>query len=889
MAEGNTGSSSSSSSAAALKPEALSSTPAPEFSGDTTDDVDDADGFEDAEGSTNYSSTAAAAATSTSSPVTNNRSSLTAMGLSAIASASSSSSPAAAAAAAAAAVGLSAIEEAQQSFTCPQGFKPYKISSEDKARSPMYTFGTRVCSTDSADSNVHRGAIKGLFYCMASKTCRERAVCVKITSKNTTPATTHLSSVHHIKSTRGGGREVQEKKMSKLSASESALSATLCRDDPVRYMALSYVRTHVLRLFMPLAIYDDEAAALFFQLVGHKSPYTQELLPEMRAQQVKRMVVEMYDAVKNVQRRRLKAQKETSPLPWLHVSLDLWTARASGAKYIGVRGNWMTEDFRIESHLLAVKEFKPGKNVSAERASAVTRLWTWQVLNENGAEPGDVMGVVCDGGASDIYCAFNNVDGVMFEWCIAHQLNHAIIDGFGLSAAPWKSNNPEARAVIFNVKKDVECMKKSEPAKAGFDGMLEEKPESLPKGGLSQHATHRWVSASKALERYLVSRTDFATTGRQLAVTNDNELLELYSLMKAVALVIESTQGTSAPSAPGGMQRMLGLVRELEEGRPLCLHDPSHHFQPADRRVEPGAERGRVTKQHAELTSVAQATRVKLRQAIMDRFASERFGQEHNRASHLFDMVSALNPCTRQLVYVNHLAPSAEVAAAVKEKIWSKLRSLAELIIDASRLSGKAVAQGEPPAKRPKISAPNPETDQSGFDFFDGAPEDMGGNGGTVQRPSLELAQEAIARYRTAQLPSEFAKLSDGESLASFWRGHGRKKFPVVASVARAVLAAPASSAVLERDFSEYGELANRQQCASLPPEYAEILTFLRRTRDSIPMDVPSLSPGAVDAAIPVRLKDPNKMAEVADIGSGIVEDLPVRGVEGAIADIFSF
>lgn len=125
----------------------------------------------------------------------------------------------------------------------------------------------------------------------------------------------------------------------------------------------------------------------------------------------------------------------------------------------------MTEDFRIESHLLAVKEFKPGKNVSAERASAVTRLWTWQVLDENGVEPGDVMGVVCDGGASDIYCAFNNVDGVMFEWCIAHQLNHAIIDGFGLSAAPWKSNNPEARAVIFNVKKDVECMKKSEPAK----------------------------------------------------------------------------------------------------------------------------------------------------------------------------------------------------------------------------------------------------------------------------------------------------------------------------------------------------------------------------------------------------------------------------------------
>lgn len=64
------------------------------------------------------------------------------------------------------------------------------------------------------------------------------------------------------------------------------------------------------------------------------------------------MVVEMYDAVKNVQRRRLKAQKETSPLPWLHVSLDLWTARASGAKYIGERTCFRFARVELETRFL---------------------------------------------------------------------------------------------------------------------------------------------------------------------------------------------------------------------------------------------------------------------------------------------------------------------------------------------------------------------------------------------------------------------------------------------------------------------------------------------------------------------------------------------------------
>lgn len=79
------------------------------------------------------------------------------------------------------------------------------------------------------------------------------------------------------------------------------------------------------------------------------------------------------------------------------------------------------------------------------------------------------------------------------------------------------------------------------------------------------------------------------------------QLLELYSLMKSVSLVIESSQGTSAPSATTDLLRITGLLRELEVDQPLRLHNPSHFFRLPGSEAEP---RVRVTKQHDELSEV---------------------------------------------------------------------------------------------------------------------------------------------------------------------------------------------------------------------------------------------------------------------------------------------
>lgn len=47
------------------------------------------------------------------------------------------------------------------------------------------------------------------------------------------------------------------------------------------------------------------------------------------------MIVEMYDAARNVRKSKMLKMKEFSPLPWLHINVDLWTSKTSAVKYIG--------------------------------------------------------------------------------------------------------------------------------------------------------------------------------------------------------------------------------------------------------------------------------------------------------------------------------------------------------------------------------------------------------------------------------------------------------------------------------------------------------------------------------------------------------------------------
>lgn len=105
-----------------------------------------------------------------------------------------------------------------------------------------------------------------------------------------------------------------------------------------------------------------------------------------------------------------------------------------------------------------------------------------------------------------------------------------------------------------------------------------------------------------------------------------------------------------------------------------------------------------------------------------------------------------------------------------------------------------------------------------------------------------------------------------------YWRDHGHALSPDNRSVAQCVLGAPASAAVLERDFCIAGQMVSRHR-ASLDPAYVEMLLFLRGAIDHIPREISKLTDEQAAAAIPRRLRDAATVNEVRVLYSCPEED----------------
>lgn len=237
--------------------------------------------------------------------------------------------------------------------------------------------------------------------------------------------------------------------------------------------------------------------------------------------------------------------------------------------------------------------------------------------------------------------------------------------------------------------------------------------------------------------------------------------------MKSLALVIESCQGTSSPAAPGAIQRVFGLLSAMRADKPLSLHSPSDFFKPPARQGEDENDvsvGARQVKPHAELSPVAQDTRVELRSAIFARFGKKRWGNRYREESHLFDMVNALNPTARKLGYIDHFAPNAAVATAVKAKVWSQLEGLTQRVVDAERAQGATKNGHNSPGREPHSNPPSKRLkctstpglagadDCADLGFFDSYSEADLTEQDPALRSSAEVARELVGAYKTAQV-----------------------------------------------------------------------------------------------------------------------------------------
>lgn len=135
--------------------------------------------------------------------------------------------------------------------------------------------------------------------------------------------------------------------------------------------------------------------------------------------------------------------------------------------------------------------------------------------------------------------------------------------------------------------------------------------------------------------------------------------------------------------------------------------------------------------------------------------------------------------------------------------------------------------------------------------------------GGASAGPSLEeIARAELKTLRAIGAGTLTAELSC-ENVLKWWK-KWVSSYPLLARAARVVFGAPASAAVLERDFSDAGRMMTSSR-STTDAKYVEMVLFLHGNVDLIPEDIPKLPTDGPDSAqtkVPGRLAHPNPELE---------------------------
>lgn len=205
-------------------------------------------------------------------------------------------------------------------------------------------------------------------------------------------------------------------------------------------------------------------------------------------------------------------------------------------------------------------------------------------------------------------------------------------------------------------------------------------------------------------------------------------------------------------------------------------------------------------------------------------------------------MQMALHPSTADLVYVDQLCTTAVRATEVKNKIASKVVSLT-VTLGQRAADDDDVGGSEVPAKRKAAAALGTSANGAGgvAPLFVNAGSKVD-KAKSSKLAGLGLLKKAAAPIDPAQLiiPAhvhaelrKFQEVEPGthtadlslEGILKWWR-KWQHAFPFLTRVSRVVYEAPASSAVVERDFSDAGRMMMSSR-SSTDTAYVEMIIFL--------------------------------------------------------------
>ena len=212
------------------------------------------------------------------------------------------------------------------SFMPPLGYVRWL---PDDSKSPLYTCGVRVVKEGS------RGK-EGYFFCMLGKCIDLKGDWGQgkklVIGASTSNAISHLREVYNIVGERS---EIMMSKKQRVDEIVSKKKRSMETMEASRYWALTVAQT-VVHMLWPFNVVEDES---FRYLVGEKCP-------KMSTKMLKRLVLELYIAAKeSTMANFIRLKEQTKGLPLFHLNVDLWTCKANGQKFLGVRVYYVDEQF----------------------------------------------------------------------------------------------------------------------------------------------------------------------------------------------------------------------------------------------------------------------------------------------------------------------------------------------------------------------------------------------------------------------------------------------------------------------------------------------------------------------------------------------------------------
>ncbi|KAG1704673.1 hypothetical protein DVH05_005602 [Phytophthora capsici] len=683
--------------------------------------------------------------------------------------------------------------------------------------------------------------------------CRDAVTVIQLSGGKTSKATLHLSNVHNVTSEKTAIETAR--KRSRDDDIARILASALCRDNTKR-LALLLETQRIVNNNLPFS-FGEYYESRVIKEISTKA----EFQATLNSQAITHAIVELY-ASANREAIGFMRDNRVGPMACFTMVADFWSSKHQGDKYLGLRVYFIDAQFRFTSILLGVRHFRPLYGEREQGIRTPFHRWLLGILADFQLCPADFFGSTSDGGP-DVKWMMSEGLKLKWEWCIPHLVNAATKTACGMTQ---KSKNPDMSELINRISQTIFQAHRNEK----MGDLMEQLMLLLGKGKgtkLIAYRPHRFMGLAacirRILEKWDALRSWFEERiakalrdgARDIPVdfplVNDKEtLIQILSLLQPIELVSKRSQ-SEAPNQVDVLLTLYALQMST-----LALNTPIVRFN--------SSQKAPAVIQPTELTPCTKTTRVLLQRAFYKNFFYRYIDKKYlSHGSFIFEMQYLLHPAVK---HAEGPMDAIVTAVAVQEnmtesEISQHIVKIRRGVIRRIKDVMKSVAdEGPNDSVAGEVGAAT-SCQSAVADVFSA---DIMRLFAIQQSPPPAPTTQSILQSRIdSEIDQWFEHRSvmetrEGvpESILQFWRrqleSNNYRYLPLVAKV---IFAVPSSSAQIERDFGNSGQMVSSLR-ASTSARNIDMASFLRQNRRFVGVcQCPKIDPKDIENYIPTNVK----------------------------------